>query len=1361
VRTFPRSRSVFRRALLVILAQGLVSSTAVSFAAVPTDFNPEGRRPPRTQPRPPRTPTPRTPAGEGPTTDALIKRYMAIVMARPEEPFPLRRLAELYRSRDGNLTKLRTELEQRMAAGGNDGWSAKVALAGIYRIDNKVQDAIRLYREALQARPNAIGATRALAEVVLDSGDLVQARTLYEQVLSKTTARVDKESAMRTLIRIALDQKDYTAAKGYHGQLVRLAQGSIFVRAELGRELMQRGQYALAEAEYRDLVKAAAGDNRALAPALRDLGSVLVRQRKTAEAIDVLRRALRVAGRGAGVRREVHLLITEAYRAEGKLPELITLLEQSRSNDFQEIVTLGLLLEETGQVDKALVVYRRALRLNQRHIDTRLKVIHILQAQGELEEAIKEYESLIRAVPNNPDFTFELCEILIQRGDRAKALSLLTRLEQHTRDDDQLGRVADFYERIEEKDRAMRILQRLAASGSRDPRYVIDLGDRYFQQGDKKKALDTWARLRTIITNRAEASATLGEVYLDHDMSDEAIEALREAVKLAPKNLRYLKSLAMALERTGAARSRRRTLTGQYLEALQLWQKILELAHGAGDMGQAREARMHIVTLWALSNQLPSQVGPLVSKFEGTPPDIQAGRMLSEVQIRLRRLPDAEKTLAKLTELRPGEPDIFLSLERVYVLQRKLDKAIDILKRLTEIDPKRARQYYQRMAQYAAELYRDDDAVSFAAQAVALAPDDAEGHRKLGEMYRRRQDNERAISEFRAAIAKNDRLFLVYFDLAELLLARGKPDEADQLFRRVVRMCPDEEMVARAARLSMQLNLGKGTLEVLERELLPAALGNPQKRVYRRLLVDLYGAMTFPLVQRVRFGTDAEASTARTELTKIGTRAVKPLLDALADENQAQQLIAIEVLAFVQNRSAAPALFAFATGQADAELRSRAMVACGALRDPGLLPRYRNLLLPKAGSTAVLGGPIPVAAAWGVARIDDPKARPLLRELSKQGAPEIRALALLGLGFSKDRQAAAVLAEVARSVDAGNVARAAAAMGLAELGATNQVDPLVALAQSPDALPREASLVALSRLAPERAKPIIADALFDSSPELRKAAFAAALVVATGQFKRPEDPWAVPDSALDVRSMIARLQPSGYDAADQARTLVELEKEITRAALQAVRTSPDRAQLVADALLARGTAPSVAPFTDGLDGLPPERRAEVEKVAARVAANVAPAFVPLVRHPASDLRIRAVRVLARQTTPEAQAAVIDALLDEDEMVQRAALAVLGESGSREGVEALSKILVDSPTWSLRVRAAKALGRIQPGRAPTEAVAALTRAAKQDEFALVREAAVAALARVAAAEAKPVLTEVAGSDVEPKVRELAQRLLQGG
>src|SRR5262249_25795587 len=163
-------------------------------------------------------------------------------------------------------------------------------------------------------------------------------------------------------------------------------------------------------------VKAAAGDNRALAPALRDLGNALAKQRKMAEAMTTLKRALTVAGGAAGVRSEILLIMTDAFRAEGKLPELIALLEAEHAPDFQRLATMGALYEETGDVEKAIATYRKALAQEGKHIDTRLRLVHLFQTAGELDTAIKEYELLIKAAPNNPDFVFELCETLIQRG---------------------------------------------------------------------------------------------------------------------------------------------------------------------------------------------------------------------------------------------------------------------------------------------------------------------------------------------------------------------------------------------------------------------------------------------------------------------------------------------------------------------------------------------------------------------------------------------------------------------------------------------------------------------------------------------------------------------------------------------------------------------------------------------------------------------------------------------------------------------------------------------------------------------------------------------------------------------------------
>ncbi len=737
------------------------------------DFDPHGRHrppaPPGTAtararapgPGPPRSSGLRTTA-EWPASAALIERYARIVLAQPGAAFPLQRLAQLYRDKDGNLTGLVAEFDKRAAAAGADQYAATVALAGIYKLDGRSDEAIATYEKAIALRPNDASALLALARVLQDRGDPA-ARGRFELALALQKTPAEREQTLRTLMTLSLDAKDWDAAKGWHAQLVKMQPTSLFVHGELARELFTRGEYAQAEGEFVSLVAASQGDNRALAPALKDLGTTLAKEHKDDEALATLKRALAVAGAEAGVRGEVYEAITEVYRADQRLPEWVKALDAEHPGDFARLALLGSLYEEAGDATKALATYRRALAVNPRQIDLRLKMIRLLESQGELDAAISEYDGLIRAAPNNPQFVFDECEALLQRGDRARALKLVTALEPRAEgDEDVLSRVADFYQRIGEGDRSLKVLTRLAQVGAIDPTHLVDLGDRYYQDGNTPLALQTWKRILDVVQPRAKALSILGDVYLEHDKTPEALTALHEAVQLDKDNPALKKQLATALERSRS-----------YREATALWTELAARAKQSGDKLLAREARSEIVTLWGLQRTLELQVPTLTRDFAAATPDVEAGRTLAEVQLHLRRLADAEVTLRRIVELAPGDTDSYLALERVLVQENKLDQAVAALEKLVSVEPKRARELYQRMAQYALQIYKDDDAIRYAQRAVELNPDDAEGHRRLAEMYRSRQDTEHATIEFRAAIQKNERLYAVYGELAELLALAG------------------------------------------------------------------------------------------------------------------------------------------------------------------------------------------------------------------------------------------------------------------------------------------------------------------------------------------------------------------------------------------------------------------------------------------------------------------------------------------------------------------------------------------------------------------------------------------------------------
>ena len=107
----------------------------------------------------------------------------------------------------------------------------------------------------------------------------------------------------------------------------------------------------------------------------------------------------------------------------------------------------------------------------------------------------------------------------------------------------------------------------------------------------------------------------------------------------------------------------------------------------------------------------------------------------------------------------------------------------------------------------------------------------------------------------------------------------------------------------------------------------------------------------------------------------------------------------------------------------------------------------------------------------------------------------------------------------------------------------------------------------------------------------------------------------------------------------------------------------------------------------------------------------------------------------------------------------------GESDERLGsaAELLPVVLVLRSNFVGERKAgipiARALGLLNPENTSSQAVQALSRAARQDSFALVREASLTALVRIAHSQAQPIVREAAASDQEPAIRKLASQLVQ--
>jgi len=1300
------------------------------------------RRPPRrprSEPRPPRTrraPPNREDAASS-RFDVLTTRYLAALRREPTDRFAFERLLELHRREHGGLDVLEGELDAAVTADGDD-YAALVVLGRLLEARGRPDEARDRFARARDLKPSQPGPRVALGRLARARGDDQAARDALTAALERTPSGAAREQLVRELAEVELDLGDVEAARERYASLARGPGASVYLRTELARALEARGRHEEAAAEYARVARALRGDARAQGPVLRDQGRAELAAGDVDAAIATLGRALRLVARSSGLRVEVLDLLVDAHRRGDRLDELVDRLSGSRDADTAAV--LGRLYDELQREDEAVAAYKRALRGRPRDLDTRLRLIQLLSRSGRLDDAMREYQALIRAAPREPRFVVELAQLLMQTGRRDEALRLARSTgRKHPRDPVVHRALAELYARWGEDDLAADEIALLARIDPDDPANLVALGAQRLAEGDEQGALAAWRRILRTESDEARAQATLGGVLADHDQLTAAAKAYERAVELAPDELAYVRGLANVRERLH-----------QHRQAIEQWTRVLALAED--DRAARREARARIVAIHARAGSLEREVRLWKRAFAADPPDVDAGRFLAEAHLRARprRLDDAEAVLARVTALEPGAVESLLALERVRTARGDLEGALEVLSRLVEAHPQRAASYLQRMAEHALALYQDERAVEYAARAVSLSPEDAEGHARLGDLYRARQDTGRAVRSYERALELDPRRFDTAFDLAEVHLSRGELEQADRWLRRLIRAAPDDDLVSRAARAAVQVNLGLGTLRDLEADLLPLAIGHPQRPVFRRALVELYDALAAPLIRDVEAGRDPAAADAREQLASLGTRGIKPLLEALADGDPEQRRIALDVLGYLDHESAAVPLLAAAEGDGSAELRARAVIAAGAVARPDLVPRFAALA---EGPERRLRG----AGTYGLGRLGSAAARAELRKLLEAPDIVVRAQAALGLGAAGDRRAVGALEE-RLGTDRSPFVRAAAAWALGRLGVEDAAARLSAAMFEPDALLRLAATDALGRLTGETARTALAAAVFDPDPSLRSMAATA--------LRRPPDGDRGADTLLPIpvgaelgppylRRVLDREPPVGLPPP----ALGPLTEALSSALDEALRGPPERVRAALEALDDRAGEASFAlgPLTGGRERWPAEIRAEVDAGARRVVEGAAGGVFEAVDHVDPAIRGRALRVAVLLGGDRAGAVVARGLQDPVARVRRAALeAVAAVAHPTPFAPAVAARLRDDEAWTIRMRAAEVAGRVAES---DEVRAALVDALASDPYAFVREAAAKSLRPGMGADARAALEAAAVADPDASVQAAARARLQ--
>ncbi|MBF0380249.1 MAG: tetratricopeptide repeat protein [Magnetococcales bacterium] len=171
-----------------------------------------------------------------------------------------------------------------------------------------------------------------------------------------------------------------------------------------------------------------------------------------------------------------------------------------------------------GQIEDAILWYRKALEYNPTDLASLLNMGAALQGRGEITEAIACYQ---KAITIKPDYPNAYCNLGVAYQD--------------------LGRL----------DEAIKTLKKAIELAPEFPDALSNLGNALFKNGDIDEAIIYCKKAIAIKPDYAEALSNLGNCLKEQDSYEEAISCLQKAIAIKPDFAEAYSNLGVALFEQG------------------------------------------------------------------------------------------------------------------------------------------------------------------------------------------------------------------------------------------------------------------------------------------------------------------------------------------------------------------------------------------------------------------------------------------------------------------------------------------------------------------------------------------------------------------------------------------------------------------------------------------------------------------------------------------------------------------------------------------------------------------------------------------------------------------------------------------
>lgn len=431
--------------------------------------------------------------------------------------------------------------QERLAALGDDADDATRAaaygdLARQYHAYSLFEPAVAAYTNAQTLQPVDFRWPYYLGHIHRSLGQAEESREAFDRAAE---LRPDNAPILAAAARSLRDGGELDRAEELASRALELdssSGGALLVLAEIAAD---RLEHELAIERYEALLAAQPGATKLYSPLAmeyREIGNI-----EKAEALVALR------GGGAVALDDPLMLELQGFRGGARV-------------DLEE----GHEAFQRGDYAAAVTAFRSAVDTDADDLEARLNLGSALLKSGQADEAIAQYEEVLRRTPNNPSAHFDLGVAMAQQGDDARAI--------------------DSYRKALEADPLYR-----------GPRF--NLANSLRRSGRCEEALEHYRYL--IEANPGDGSARLGEavclieeeLYADaRQRFKEALQALPTSRSLANAAARYLATCPDDSVRDGGQALR---LAEQLLQLDQRPEYTETLAMALAENGRFDEAIAH------------------------------------------------------------------------------------------------------------------------------------------------------------------------------------------------------------------------------------------------------------------------------------------------------------------------------------------------------------------------------------------------------------------------------------------------------------------------------------------------------------------------------------------------------------------------------------------------------------------------------------------------------------------------------------------------------------------------------------------------------------------------------------------------